>query len=72
MWRSSIGHLQNRSRVCELYIGMEADGGPTFGLTEGCSLMTHQMLKHTQGWLFISLARPISPLEALLVRATNS
>jgi hypothetical protein len=33
--------------------------------------MTHQMLKHTQGWLFISLARPISPLEALLVRATK-
>ena len=33
--------------------------------------MTRQMLKHTRGWLFISLARTISPLEALLVRATK-
>ena len=33
--------------------------------------MTHQMLKHTRGWLFISLARPTSPLEALLVRTTK-
>jgi hypothetical protein len=33
--------------------------------------MTYQMLKTTRGWLFISLARPISPLEALLVRATK-
>jgi hypothetical protein len=32
--------------------------------------MTHQMLQHPQGWLFISLARPISPLEAMLVRAS--
>ena len=33
--------------------------------------MTHQMLKQPQGRLSISLARPISPLEALLVRATT-
>jgi hypothetical protein len=33
--------------------------------------MTLRMLTHARGWLFISLARPISPLEALLVRATK-